>query len=268
MGLGPKPDDNGMPNLDREDEWLPLALAFAVTVSAQWCRDGEVYIPFIDDALVEALDLFNPVYQTVGYNDEGKRLVGYQVKQIDVSEWERIFNSGAKAANHIRARLSVNLENSFPLPSSAQDFLVKLAKGLQNPPAPKKKKSHLHRDTLLAGIAKKVSNAFGVPLGATKTRLSGSEIPICGCTIAASSLFAFGSTVNFPRADDICRNNDLPIGLAAEHYVFAPTYRRAHTNYLAPILPDEFRADASKYSKEYEIAAERLGVSLPRLVAE
>lgn len=54
------------------DQKVHLALSYAVVVIGQWVRDGEVSIPFIDAAAMEAISKLQPVYQTVGYGDQDK----------------------------------------------------------------------------------------------------------------------------------------------------------------------------------------------------
>jgi hypothetical protein len=253
-------------------ERLQIALAYAVVVVGQWVRDGEVYIPFIDGAVMGAAANFSPVNQTIGYSDEEKVLVGYQTADISLSDWQALFMSNAKAAQYIRLHLSMNIELGYPMPKPASEFAALLANGLKDPPAPKKKKSLLHRDTLLAGVAKKVSMAFRIPVGATKTNLSKDPPPMCGCVLAAAAMHVNGIVVNYPRADAISRNKILPIDIASENHVFYPRYLTqlpTVRNYLALTPPVEFRADPSKkFAAEFERAAIRLGLPLPILDAE
>ncbi|KAA0909827.1 hypothetical protein FLO80_19875 [Aquicoccus porphyridii] len=253
----------------RGEEKLPTALSYAVEVMGPWIRRGEVYIPFIDAPVMEALANFQAVHQTVGYDNESKELVGYKTSDISLEQWQGHFRQSARAAQYIRLRLAVNIENGYPMPKPAKQFAGMLANGMADPPAPKKKKSQRHRDTLLAGVAKKISAAFGLPLGATKSRLSQEPPPICACVIAAAALHGHGISVAFPRADAICRKTDLPIEIAATSYVFKPLNLRPIKNRLALIPPDEFRADAQKqYADQYDRAARRLGSALPRLPPE
>lgn len=250
----------------REAEELIAALSFAVDAMGRWVKKGDVYIPFIDEPVMKALAHFSPVYQTIGYDDEAKELIGYKTADISVDEWADTFFQNTRAAHYIRLRLSTNIEKGFPMPEGASEFASMLTNGMADPPAPKKKKSKLHRDTLLAGVAKKVSISFGLALGATKTRLSQEPPPICACVISAAALHGHGIFVAFPRADAICRRTDLPVETAAKSYVFRPSNVRPVQSHLAPIPPDEFRADAQKmYAAQYELAAQRLGSALPSL---
>ena len=109
-----------------------------------------------------------------------------------------------------------------------------------------KKKPLIHRDTLLAGVAKKVSSTFGFHLGATKTRSSEEPPPVCGAVISAAAMFGFDVIVNFARSDAMCRRAKLPIENIVENYVLEPRDLLPITNYLAPTPPDELRADPSQ----------------------
>lgn len=154
------------------------------------------------------------------------------------------------------------------MPQGSNEFAsLVLAGEVDDPPPPQTKKSLEHRDTLISGVAKKISTVFNLPLGATKIRLSQDPPPMCGCVFAAAALFGHGLIVNYPRADAISRNMALPVDLAAKSYVFEPFYLKplpANRNILSPIPPKEFRADPNqKYSTEFSIAAQRLGVPLP-----
>jgi hypothetical protein len=245
-----------------------LALSYAVGVISIWTRNSEVYIPFLDEPVMSALSNFSAVHQTVGYERESEVLVGYKTADIELWRWLELYQSGAKAAHYIRLRLSKNVELSYPMPPAASEFSALLLSGaIEEPAPPQKKKSKLHRDTLLAGIAKKVSSTFDMPIGAVKTKLSIDPPPICGCVISAAALYGFGVVVNFPRADTISRRTDLPIEIAAKNHVFSAVGVQplpSNFNYLNPIPPDEFRTNASKrLPAEYEKASARLGRALP-----
>ncbi|WP_299601528.1 hypothetical protein [uncultured Tateyamaria sp.] len=246
---------------------LELALAYAVTVAGTWIKDGEVYIPYMDQALMNVFEHLRPVHQYVGYESEDAKLVGYHASNISVDEWRKLFLGSLRAARQVRFCLAKNVEMGFRMPEGAERFAAELATGLKDPKRKKKKKTLHHRDTLLAGIAKKVSAAYGLHLGATKTRLKQSPPPECGAVIAAAAMLGHGVTVNFPRADSICRKPTLPVDLLSENYVLRTVHFKPlppNRNALAPVPPDEYRADPFReYEVQFRKAAQRIGLSLP-----
>jgi hypothetical protein len=163
--------------------------------------------------------------------------------------------------------MAQNIQLGFEMPEAASTFAAELAYGLQGPKRQRKKKTLKHRDTLLAGVAKKVSAAFNMHLGATKSRLSQDPPPECGAVIAAAAMFGHGVVVNNLRADAICRKSSLPIDLLEENYALKTWNLKPlpeQRNSLRPTPPDEYRADPYKvYGKQFEKAARRLGIGLP-----
>jgi hypothetical protein len=250
-----------------KDTRLPMALAFAVNVIGQWVRNGEVYIPYLDAPVMETYKHIKPVYQYVGYNEKDAKLVGYLPADISLKDWRRLFSASPQAAKQIRYMLGKNLQMGFAMPEAAGSFAAELANGLADPKRERKKKTLTHRDTLLSGVAKKVSASFDMHLGATKTRLQRETPPECGAVIAAAAMSGHGMIVNYVNADRICRNSDLPVEILSENYALR-TYNfletPKHFNALLPTPPDEYRADPYKvYGKQFEAAAERLGIALP-----
>lgn len=259
-GLRPPPPEE----LYSPDRLAERALSYAVEVSGEWIKDGEVYIFFLDEAVMQALKGFQAVHQTVGYGDKDKKLVGYKTPDISCDNWLSRFESSAEAARQIRRRLALNIKERFPMPDAAMEFASLLANGLPDPPTPAIKKTKLHRDTLLSAIAKRVHTAFKIPLGATKTRYDIDPTPICGNVFAASALHGHGVSIAFKRADEICRNPALPIEKLSEYFVLSPRNRLLQKNALRPTPPEEHTADAqAQFSQQYSKALKRLGHTLP-----
>ncbi|WP_171207837.1 MULTISPECIES: hypothetical protein [unclassified Ruegeria] len=250
-----------------EETRLPMALAFAVNVIGRWVHKGEVYIPFLDAPVMETYKHIKPVYQYVGYAERDAELVGYFTADISVEDWRRLFSASPQAAKQIRYMLGINLQLGYAMPKAARSFAAELANGLEDPKRERKKKTLTHRDTLLSGVAKKVSAAFGMHLGATKSRLQQEPPPECGAVVAAAAMFGHGLIVNYVNADRICRNASLPVETISENYALR-TYDLIESpirlNALAPTPPDEYRADPYKvYGEQFEKAAEHLGIALP-----
>ena len=142
-----------------EETRLPKALAYAVTAVGMWVRKGEIYIPYLDEAVMDTFQHLRTVHQYVGYDEKDAQVVGYQASDITLEEWRQMFLRSPRAAQQIRRRLAENVRLGFPMPPAAGEFAAELADGLQDPKRKSKKKTLTHRDTLLAGIAKKVSAA-------------------------------------------------------------------------------------------------------------
>lgn len=260
-----KEEEFGPP--DDISELIERALSYAVVVAGPWVGKREVYIPFLDEALMAISNQMQPIYQTVGYSDENKQVVGYRVPDLTLDGWIELFSTSGRAAPQIRNNLSKNIRNGVHMPRGAKQFVELLIEGWRDPTAPPIKKSLTHRDTLLAGIAKGVQGAYGVALGASRTRYLEDRPPVCGVTIAASALHGFGVNIEFQQADKICRKIDLPIDIASKYGVFKPRHLIEEANALRQFLPKrpvEYRADArNSYETEFAKASKRLGWPLP-----
>ena len=201
------------------------AIKYAVLVASRWHTEQGIYIPDIDPGAKSANDMFAPVFQSTGYvSSEKPKFVGYDVAKVTAREWQDAYLSSRSAALVIERNLSTNLFFGFKMPEGAMIFVSAFMHGdIRKPKKATGKPPRTHRDTLLTGIAKRVSGDFHFDLGAAKvTYVEAETPPIRACTIAAAGLFAFDHFVSPERADTIARSKKYPVDLASKNGVFFP----------------------------------------------
>jgi hypothetical protein len=207
-GLDAAFNDRNGPELYR----LQRALEYCLPFAAKWTKDRKVYIPAIDEDASAASARFRQIYQRLG-DDKEERFVGYDIADVPLADWIKLYRCSATTAEVIRHRLSINDWLGAPVPENARLLRsLILSDEVKAPRRRKGKPSQLHRDTLLSALSKKVQERFGFDLGAAKaTYLQAERPPVRACTIAADALSAFGVSVGTPmRADEIARNRSLP----------------------------------------------------------
>ena len=201
---------------------LDAAMKYAVSIVGRWARDGVVYIPDVDPDIEHVVELFLPVFEVRGTKSGEPLLAGYIFQSLSTREWIDHYQSSPRASELIRDRIHRNLFSGRPLPASILPMVGKIvAKLIDEPRALPQKPTLLFRDTLIAGIAKRVTASFGYHLGASKATYDSREyVPVRACTIAAAACFGFGIIVNPERADKVARKTGLPIEKATERGVF------------------------------------------------
>ncbi|MDC1198770.1 hypothetical protein N8071_00135 [bacterium] len=239
-----------------ETERRDAAIAFAVSVFGRWFGRGRVYIPELDETVAAAAEHFVPIYQRRGRSSEAElTFVGYEVSDLKGGEWKHLFEASPEAAAYIRMRFSQNLSLAYPMPKGATAFLGALtAKFIEQPRRPPRRHHEIHRNTLISGISRKVTSAFGYPLGANILTFENAERPpVCACTISAAGWNGFGSQLTPIRAHKICYDRTLPIEIADKFGVFWPNNLQERGALLAYAHP-ELYADAGEFPDQMERA--------------
>jgi hypothetical protein len=201
-----------VPSTDR----CGTAVWFALGIARIWVTDGKPYIPHIDPDMKAVTQRFRPVREIVGRSEQAEpSFVGYEVDDAHPDDWQALFQSSPRAERYIREAISTNLVFGRTIPPGLLVLACRIVDGAVKPNARKTRRAPLtHRDTLLLGIARKVSDAFSVDLGAsTATYQKVGTPPFRGCTVAAAALYGVGITRIVPKtANEICNKfKSLPI---------------------------------------------------------
>jgi hypothetical protein len=217
---------NAYPELLRAKEIPPLdypkqldpslwpVLWRTVQLVEPWVKKGQVEIPEIDETVDAVTERFSPIYQQVGnIGPENWRFEGYEISDLDYTDWVTRFQRSKNAADTLLERIAVQVIFMRPLPPGLALFLAKHLQGnVDRPTSTATKPTLVARDTLLSAAAKQVSDETGKSLSFSKTRQKrGDTIPIRGCTVAAAALHAFGIHVSPSRAVDIVFKAELPV---------------------------------------------------------
>ena len=198
-----------------------LSIEFAVGIIGNYVFDGEIYLIWLDAEGTKAAQQLKPVYQSEQFDQLGE-IVGYRASDISEDQWIDLFNSGGHAHRYIRRFLAKNVHNGFPMPDGARRFAARLTAGYSDPPVPQRKPTLVHRDTLLAIVANRVRDEFGLEVGAAREKLNGEPKPLCASVIAAAGLHGFGMSVAPKRAADIASKKRNKARELEDQHAFAP----------------------------------------------
>ncbi len=255
------------------EQALRQGLEYAVAVIGGHIDDGTVYVSALDAEAAEAKALFTPIYQRRGYALSAPlELVGFDVAPSSSNTLRDLFRTSGRAADVIRDNLSFNLIRGFAMPDEAARFAGAIVGGhVERPRAKRVKPSFRHRDTLLSAVAKRVSDAFGVPLGAAKPRYS-NEVPppVCGVTVAAAALRGFGVPIEWERADRVVRKYQKDIWKLENTGTLIPKRFHSTSNYLRAYSEPVFYASAEEFPEPLQKALAHFGINelLPRFYGE
>jgi hypothetical protein len=234
------------------------ALEYAICLSSCWISEGKVHIRILEHDVFDAYEMFQPVYEQRGRKAE-KKLRGFDVEPEDCVELLEQFRNSPKVAKIIAENLAYNVLMGYPVPDGLRALSYQILSGEGKLPRPKAVKPTLtHRNTLLVGLAKRISTDAEIPLGSSEAVLSGGGAkPICGAIIAAAALHAFGVHINAPQASKIVYNKG---NLVDDSYlfkrIFSLTSGSPVVNALAEITPAATLRSVgiSKLQKEMESA--------------
>jgi hypothetical protein len=180
------------------------ALEFAVCVTHNWVDKGKVYIDILDSDVFEVEEMFLPVYERRGWLEK-EHLRGFDIEPENFGVIIDHFFASPKLARIIARKMAHNVLLGYHIPEGLRILAYHVLSGDVPFPSPKAvKPTLLHRDTLLVGLANRVSEQADIALGYGRAVLSsGDPKPICGATIAAAALFAHGVHLNVPQAAKI-----------------------------------------------------------------
>jgi hypothetical protein len=191
---------------DHADRKLLIALHYVCRVVARYARDGSIYIAQLDEEEARLEAAVKPFYVPSGLPGH-PGLSGFYFVEDDEEAILEIFSSSQRLASGLLKRIAINMRNGIAIPSGAQRLAQRVLWGDLKVPGPDNGRGdELHRDTLLVGLAKRLREEAGFPVGWSTWFRSNSHIPIAGVTLAAAALGAFGVTVNSQRARKIAND--------------------------------------------------------------
>ena len=178
---------------------------------------------------------------------------GFQLLEEDEQEAWDLFRESVIASEEFKERLSVWINLKEQIPHAARLMVSAILAGkLKGPSGFNNRQPELQRDTLLRGMALRLTTFRTYHLGAGKPKLAHKQpVPICGATIAAAALSAYGLQVRPQRADEIARNKALPVEIANEFGTFEFGYRASGHNALSTLFMSRI---PSGYLGEIELA--------------
>lgn len=177
-------------------------LKWSLKVVSKYTDDGIIYVPPWDTELKKIHDLIIPVFELRG-TDEGKVFVGNNFP--DPEELHSEYYKSWKKAKVIKSAIAENLLLDRKLPGllGILTWEILMDPYLQ-PKKPAIKPTLLQRDTLLVGIANRVTAATDYPLGLSRDNLKARPLLPSGATIAAAAMFSYGVIINPAQAVKIC----------------------------------------------------------------
>ena len=189
-----------------ERQWM--ALDYAICVASSWSKDGKIFIEPLDPELAEIERLFEPLWTKQGSRKD-PIFSGFAVDQASVEAILRNFQASPRAANRIRERLAVCYIHENKLPAELMLLTYRILSGEVKTPRPKAvKPSQIHRDTLLAALAKVIRDETGLPLASNATTLaSGRNRPVTASALAGAALASQGIVLTVDLAAKIAREN-------------------------------------------------------------
>ncbi|TNC74161.1 hypothetical protein [Rubellimicrobium roseum] len=184
-----------------EEELLLSSLQYACSVVARYAADRGVYVLQLDPAM-EMLEKEVVPFRIEGGIPGKRGSFGYHFRESREGVLTELFDSSPKVARELLKRIGLNLWEGIETPEEAKSLacgvLWELDKVRREPA---NRPSNAHRDTLLVGIADRLKMVAGYPTGGEKAQyFRGEKPPVCGCTIAAAALDAFGVDVDAIRA--------------------------------------------------------------------
>jgi hypothetical protein len=194
---------NGRSNLSLPPK-VRSALEYAVCLSNCWIKEGKVHIDLLDLDVFALFEKFIPVYEQRGMMAE-MALRGFDVEPEGCEAIVSQFRNSPKLAKVKGRSLAYNVLNGYPIPEGLRALAGYILSGDGTFPRPKAvKPTQIHRNTLLVGLARRVSVYAEIPLGSSEAILSGAvSNPISGATIAAAALHAFGVNISVRQASKI-----------------------------------------------------------------
>ena len=238
------------------------ALEYAIMVANCWADSGKIHIELLEREVSELTEKFEPVFERVGWKGE-EVLCGYYVKPEFTGEMREQYRKSPTLAKVIAEKLAFNVAFGYPLPKGLRLLGFLIMSGKESFPRPKAvKPSQKHRNTLLVGLAKRISADASIPLASGVAVLSAANAkPISGATIAAAALHAFGVQVSAAQASKIVYEQGYIVSdedLSGP--IFIPNYVQPGRNLLADIDPHVAlrRWDVSDLQSELESAVKWL----------
>jgi hypothetical protein len=177
------------------------SLEYAILISSVWINDRKVHISLLERDVAEVEMQFLPVYQKRGWGGQ-EVLIGFEVAEEHCDALRSQFKNSPKLARIIGRKLAYNIYQGYPVPEGLRAVACFILAGVGTFPRPKAVRPTLtHRNTLLVGLANRISASANIPVSAGEAVLAGGDAkPICGATIAAAALHAFGVEVNAAQA--------------------------------------------------------------------
>jgi hypothetical protein len=235
-----------------EQEWLRQAIEYCVVVTGRWCVGGQINVRSIDPIYRKVDELMPRTFRLVGIGGLPE-FDGFQLKEEDAQEAWELFRESVVASEEFKERLSIWMNLTDRIPPAARLMVSAILAGeLKGPSGFGNRQPELQRDTLLRGMALRLTTFQIYNLGAGKPKLAHNQpVPICGATIAAAALSAYGLQLRPQRADEIVRNKALPIETADEFGTFDFGRRAGTKNALAILFMSRI---PSGYLSEIELA--------------
>lgn len=196
---------------------------FAIEVCGTFISDGEVFIPALDPALKKLQRRYKSIVDNT--NKDQPRLIGFEIDDMDCDDWLNAYSTSSRAAEFLRSRAMVQLFHHRKSPYGFRIFSCHLLLGkVEEPRQPNNRPTKTHSLTLLAYIADELKQSYGCKRGVGAAKLNrATALPICGATIAASALHAYGKTFNPANAaKHVAKHKKYLNGLDREDFRRAP----------------------------------------------
>lgn len=184
-----------------DDQRLLASLHYACAVTARYAQDGGIYIPQLDSELAPLEQEVSAIPVEKGGPAEFS-FVGYRFAKSQSNSLFRLYMSGPRAAKELLSRIGYNIAKGTPISEEARLLAAGALYGSLPAPTPREgRPNNAHRDTLLAVLAAKISEAAGYTLGGNLADFVRSgPVPVCSCTIAAAAFRAYQVHVDGIRA--------------------------------------------------------------------
>lgn len=187
-----------------ENEVLLACLHFACLIIHKYRQQDGIYIPELDDN-IRAVNRLMVYWHKYGGVKGEPISMGYDIPAGAESEIELLLKTNGTAAKEIVNRLAMNVFTGAQLSSRMRGLIHSIMTGyleLPNPPA--REPTQRQRDTLLVALADGIRDRTFYHGGANQIKFHREEpTPICGCTIAAAAMAAYGFHIDPPRAHKI-----------------------------------------------------------------
>lgn len=234
-------------------------LNYALCVGKRWINEREVYIKHLDPDRTRIDQLFASNWHKGG-NTSKMQFLGHDLAIEDTEEVLGIFNRSPLMAAEIAQCIAENIMKGWPVPEGLRGLALLLVTGRTVLTKPKPTKPSLtHRNTLLVGLAKRISDDCGIPLA---TSVTASNI-ICGSAIAAAAFYAFGISISVHQASKIVYGNKrLVTSVMLNGPIFAPSKIAVGHNvnvYSSAYTIPQSVFDMSMLQNERNAALKRLG---------
>jgi hypothetical protein len=212
-----------------EDEVLLASLHFACLVIHKYKQKDGIYIPELDDS-IRAVDQLMVYWRKIGGVKDEPASMGYDIPAEAEQEIENLLKTDGRAAKEIIARLAMNIVSDAPLSRQMRVLVYQIMTGdLKSPTPPIREPTQRQRDTLLVTIADGVRVRTIYSGSANQSKFHrGDPAPVCGCTIAAAAMDAFGIHIDPRRASSIySEKKRLPVAqINLERLFSVPSFGR------------------------------------------